>query len=160
MEEMALHLQRLRSKSSDRENTSEVLEAITRLSFVGAHCFGRDVDYVRVATPQPVLGIMPLAMALYMKDTGLIIPHVLPQLKCGPITTMPSETVAVNSVTRMVDFLYLVVTGTVVFILWISTTPRYMRFFNVCGSDDPATRALIIANEGFTRLESLGELGE
>jgi hypothetical protein len=51
----------------------------TRLLLVGAHCFGKDVVYVLVATPQcrvlcPARVLLcPLATASYAKDTGLII---------------------------------------------------------------------------------------
>ena len=47
---------------------------------------------------------------------GLIILYVLPQLKCGPVTTTQSVTVAVISETHTVDFLYL--RGTV-FTMWL-----------------------------------------
>jgi hypothetical protein len=40
----------------------------TRLLRVGAHYFGRDVDYVRVATPQCRV-LCPCLMALHAKDT-------------------------------------------------------------------------------------------
>ena len=61
----------------------------TRLSRVGAHCFGSDVDYAWVATPQCRV-LSPCLMAfLHAKDMGgLIILYVSPQLlKCGPFTT-------------------------------------------------------------------------
>jgi hypothetical protein len=55
MEEMATHELRPRPKLSldSRDKTFEVvLPGSTRLSLVGAHCFGKDVVYVRVAMPQ------------------------------------------------------------------------------------------------------------
>jgi hypothetical protein len=76
-----------RPLSSDREKTAEVLEA-RRLSSVGAHCFGRDVDYVRVATPQCRVfnqGIMPLGDGLVRERQGTDHPTCVAQLKCGPL---------------------------------------------------------------------------
>jgi hypothetical protein len=91
-----------------------------------AHCCGNHVIYVRVAMPQCRVLLCPRPMALHAKDTGLIILYVSPQLKCGPVTTTQSVTVAVISVTHTVDFLYL--RGTVFTIWLIFMKPSYMRF--------------------------------
>jgi hypothetical protein len=74
------------SSSDSERKTSEELEA-KRLSSVGAHCFGKDVDYVRVATPQCRVLVCPLVTASYAKDMGLIIPaHV-----CRPTEEWPAR---------------------------------------------------------------------
>jgi hypothetical protein len=75
------------------------------MTFVSrSHCFGNDVIYIVWVTMPQCRVLSPWPMALHAKDTGLIILYVSPQLKCGPVTTMQSITVAVISVTHSVDF--------------------------------------------------------